>query len=310
MKRLNLRQQRASLTRHNVWRTAILLFSAFAFAAPLFAAQPDKASLPPNAADLVRAVVNHELEHQNNPQLFTWKERIAKPSRTITKQMVETPQGIISRVTAINDKPLSGEERKRDDDRINRLLDPKQMADKRKQQKQDEDRTLKMVRSLPDAFRYEYAGTETAPDGHVLVRLKFTPNPSFDPPSRETLVFEGMQGSMVLDRTAMHLVSIDGTLFKDVTIGWGIIGRLNRGGRFYVQQAEVYKGHWDQVKLELDFNGKALIFKSIRIKESDTQFDFQPVQNMNVAQALDFLRKQESNGTEKAQNGLRSSRIP
>lgn len=302
MKRLNTRHVVLAPSLAHLW-PATLVFAALLATAPAWPRAQEKPSLPPNPSEFVRAIVDRELAEQRNGQYFTWKERAQKPSRTVTKQMVETPQGVLGRVTAINDRPLSGEDRQRDDDRINRLLDPKQMADKRKQQKQDEDRTTKMVRSLPDAFLYEYAGTETTANGHLLVHLKFTPNPGFNPPSRETLVFLGMNGTMTLDQTAMHMVKIDGTLFKDVTIGWGLIGRLNQGGHFYVEQAEVYKNHWDQVRMDLDFNGKALIFKSIRINEHDTQFDFQPVQSMTVSQALDFLRRPETNGTVNAASG-------
>jgi hypothetical protein len=296
MKRLNPRTFYASLSSGPKWPAALVFFALLLMAPASVAAQQEKPNLPANPGDLVRAIVNREL-NDSSGQMFTWKERVQKPNRSVTKRLVETPNGLIGRVIAINDRPPSDDERKRDDDRINRLLDPKQMAEKRKQQKQDEDRTLKMVRSLPDAFIYEYAGTETAPNGHLLVHLKFTPNPNFNPPTRETLVFQGMKGSMTFDDTAKRMVKIDGTLFKDVTIGWGIIGRLNQGGHFYVEQAEVYKDHWDQVRMDLEFTGKALLFKSIKISERDTQFDFQPVQSMNVAQALDFLRKQDGTGS-------------
>jgi len=265
------------------------MFAAFL---PTLCAVQEKPVLPKDPVDLVRTAVTKQLSVRESRPLLTWKERIQKPSRTLTKQLVDTPQGIVGRYIAYNDRPLTAEERQREEFRINRLLDPRQMAEKRKAQKQDEARVLRMIRSLPDAFLYEYADTDTSPNGHTVVRLNFKPNPAFDPPSRETMIYQGMTGYLDVDATAMRVLRLDGTLSRDVNIGWGIIGRLDKGGRFVIEQADVLSGHWDQVAMDLRVNGAALIFKSIRVDEHDTQYDFRPVPSMTVAEALDFLQKE------------------
>ncbi len=266
--------------------------------------QEEKEKLPADPAVLVRDAVKNELNSSaRSDQFLSWKQRTVKPSRTTVREMVETPDGVIGRVISINDRPLTPDEQKKEEARINRLLDPKQMADKRKEQKEDEQRTRKMVGALPDAFIYQYAGTEEK-NGHTFVNLKFTPNPNFNPPSRETLVFQGMQGEMTIDKNAMRLAKIDGTMMKDVSIGWGIIGHLDKGGRFYVEQKDVGGGDWEVTKMQLNFTGKALIFKTIRIESTDIASDFRPVPKMTVAQALDMLKKDATspNGTSTAQN--------
>ncbi|HYE24892.1 MAG TPA: hypothetical protein VEG32_06785 [Clostridia bacterium] len=287
------------LTRTLTILVALLLCSAAAIAKA--GPRPQGAQLPGNPGDLVRNIIERELTLTQAEGPFTWREREQKPARTLVKQLVETPEGILSRVMTINDRPLSAEERRKDDERINRLLDPEKMREKVKEQKQDQERTTKMLRALPDAFDFQYERTETAPNGHTIVHLRFTPKPNFDPPSRESLVFTAMSGVMTIDTTAQHVMKIDGTLFKDISIGWGLIGHLDRGGRFIIQQAEVLPGHWDLTRLVLDFTGKALIFKSIKIKQENTAYDFRPVPRMNVAEALDFLRKQDASTAINAQ---------
>jgi hypothetical protein len=265
---------------------------------PVAAGDKQDAKLPANANDLVRTAVQNEVKpsSSSNTEFHSWKMRQVKPARTTVRQFVETPDGLIARLITINDKPLSNEERTKEEARINRLLDPKQMQAKRKQQNEDESRSRRMVAALPDAFIYQYAGTEEK-NGHTLVNLKFTPNPQFSPPTREALVYQGMQGTMTIDATAMRMAKIDGTMMKDVSIGWGIIGHLDKGGQFIVEQTEVDKGDWEVTKMRLNFTGKALIFKSIRIDETDVSDDFQKVPKMTVAQALDYLKKAEQGGT-------------
>lgn len=250
------------------------------------------AQLPSNPTELVRKVVQNELSTAGvvPGEFLSWKERSIKPNRITVKQYVETPDGLLARLLSLNDKPLSDEDMRKEEARINRLLDPKQMQQKRKQQQEDEARTRKMVSALPDAFNFQYAGT-TEKDGRTLVSLKFTPNPNFSPPTRETLVYQGMSGDMTVDTTAMRMAKIDGTMTKDISIGWGIIGHLDKGGRFVVEQSEVEPGDWEVTRMQLNFTGKALIFKTIRIDETDTSFDFRRVPKMTVAEALDFLKK-------------------
>ncbi len=43
---------------------------------------------------------------------------------------------------------------------------PEQLRKKQAREKEDADRTLRIVKALPDAFRYEYAGTENG-DGRT-----------------------------------------------------------------------------------------------------------------------------------------------
>jgi hypothetical protein len=276
---------------------AVSLCPAFAGApkAHVQAALPEKTKvqLPSNPRDLVQQAINNQLKNTVRQQYSTWKEKDVKPRGTSVRQLVETPAGVLGRTIEKDGHPLTADEEKAEDARVNRLLDPDQMKAKAKEQKDDEDRTLKMLHAIPDAFLFTYAENTKAPNGDELVHIKFEPNPDFDPPSRECLVFQGMRGDMVVDATAVQLAKIDGSLFRDVTIGWGILGRLNSGGRFIVEQQEVYKDHWDQTHMILDFTGKALIFKTVKIKEDSTAWDFHPVERMDVKTALAFLKSKD-----------------
>jgi hypothetical protein len=101
-----------------------------------------------------------------------------------------------------------------------------------------------------------------------------------------------MQGDMVVDETASRIAEINGTLFKDVDFGWGILGRLDKGGRFIIKQSEVGDGKWEQTEETLQFNGKVLMLKPLNIWSTETLTDFRPVPtNVTTAQALQLLQK-------------------
>ncbi len=251
-------------------------------------AQRHTQDLPGSANDLVRRVVANELKPDSGHYTFRTVKLRADGS-TETRQIIETKDAVLARLVAVNGTPLTPAQRDKEDKRLARLVnDPSALASKRKEQRDDEARVRKMVGALPDAFHYQYAGP---PEGS-LVMLKFTPNPDYDPPSRELQVYTGMSGDMIIDLNADRIKKIDGTLFRDVSFGWGILGRLDRGGKFIVEQADVLGGHWEPTHMVLDFNGKILLFKSLRIKSDETSSDYRRVpDDLSVVQGLEMLKK-------------------
>ena len=141
---------------------------------------------------------------------------------------------------------------------------------------------------LPDALTFIYAGR----DGD-LIRLSYRPNPSFQPPSREARVFHEMEGEMWVHETQRRLVRIHGQLIADVKFAGGLLGHLEKGGYFNVEQRELSPGQWDLTFMEVDMKGKALFFKTVAVKEKEYRSNFQTVPDgLTLAEAADILAKQ------------------
>jgi hypothetical protein len=239
--------------------------------------------------ELVRAAIQNELNDDSHVHLFAWKATKSHGHKSEVERDVQTPSGSVSRIFLINNKPLNAEQKNTEDERVQKMLDPEEMQRKLKEQQADDARTRKMLGAIPSAFDFVYVDSVTAPNGHKLTTLTFTPREGFNPPSREVAVFTGMQGKITIDETAMRLAKVDGTLFKDVNFGWGILGRLYKGGRFIIENGEITPTHWDTIRAYLHFDGKELLFKSLHIDDDEIDSDYQPVKAMSVEQALDYL---------------------
>ncbi len=108
-------------------------------------------------------------------------------------------------------------------------------------------------------------------------------------------VLTGMQGYVLVDAVRHRIASIDGTLFKEVGFGWGILGHLDRGGRFLVQQQEVGDNFWEISGMTLSFTGKILLLKNLSISSTEIFSGFKRVpSDLTFAQALELLKKEES----------------
>jgi hypothetical protein len=271
-------------------------------AAAGFGAQPATVSSSPDPAALVRKAVQNEIKAANDDSAhFLFRGTKTTPKGTTTKLYVETKEATAGLVIANNGKPLTPEQRRAEEARVERFVNhPEELKKKREQERDSAERTLRIMRALPDAFLFEYAGEEQSSEGmgragDSLVKLKFHPNPRYEPPSRVEEVLTGMQGYVLVDPIRYRIASIDGTLFKDVSFGWGILGHLDRGGRFVVHQRVVGDNFWEISSMNLRFTGKILLVKNLSIISTEIFSGFKQVpSDLTFAQALELLKQEET----------------
>jgi hypothetical protein len=256
----------------------------------------------PSPIELVRAAVANEVTASNDASIkhmFRARKQTAQGSQT--RLYVETRDAMAGMTIAYNDQPLTPEQKQGEEGRLAGIVsNPEQLKRKHSQEQENADRTLRIVKALPEAFLYDYDSEEKGSadlgkDGSRLVRLKFRPNPAYQPPSRVEQVLEGMQGVVLIDPAVRRIVRIDGTLFKDVGFGWGILGHLDKGGHFLVEQRDLGDGSWEISHMSLRFTGKFLLFKSFATKSDEVFSDFRRVpSDTTFAQGVEMLKAEEA----------------
>jgi hypothetical protein len=281
---------------------AIALLAASATLAQDAKAPDAKApEMPP--AELVQAAVANEVAASNHPAgLHMFRSHKQTPRLSQTRLYVETTDALAAMLIAINDQPLTPEQQQGETDHLAGLMsNPDQLRKKHAREKEDEQRTLQIVKALPNAFLYQYAGTENSEAGMgeagvALLKLTFTPNPAYSPPSRVEQVLAGMQGYLLIDPKARRITRIDGTLYRDVSFGWGIIGRLDKGGHFLVQQADLGLGDgaWGITEISLNVKGKVLLFKNLNMVTDEVLSDFRKMpEHLTFAQGVEILKTEQ-----------------
>jgi hypothetical protein len=287
---------RQSPVRHGAAWTVVALFS---FVLTVSAQQDDKPAI--SAAELVRVTVQNEVAASNHTALkhmFCSHKAGSKESQT--HLYVETTQAMAGMLIATNGHPLTAQQKQAEINRLNGLAsNPDALRRKHAHEKDDSDHTLRILKALPDAFRYDYDGAEPGTAqvggaGSQLVRLKFRPNPSYAAPSHVEQVLTGMQGDLLIDVNEHRIAEINGLLFREVSFGWGIIGRLDKGGHFQVKQADVGDGAWEITEMNLSITGRVLLFKSLNFSTKEVFSDFQRVpDDTTFAQGVELLKTQE-----------------
>ena len=245
--------------------------------------------LPSSADQFVNEVLPHEVEAQlQDHALWTYLERKRVDGVWKLFHVYQTQEGQIDRLVEVNGQPLTPAELEDEDQRIQRLISqPLQVRQRQKREHDDGVQAQNLLRMFPAAFRFQYDGKEGS-----LVRLRFTPNPQFQPTDHTTQVFHHMEGTMLLDPEQKRLAAINGTLTSEVRFFAGILGHLDKGGAFAVTQQEVSPHLWEVTTMHVHMRGKALFFKTIDAQEDETYSDFQPVPNdTTFRQAAERLKQ-------------------
>jgi hypothetical protein len=251
--------------------------------------QADSVRLEMSAVDLARKVVTNELRVQNEEHSH-WMYRLEKEEsgRKQVQEILETNNGSLSQLLSIDGHPIDAKQQRKENQRMQRLVT--HPDDQRKLQQASNKKAeqgARLFKILPDVFVFSYAGRK----GN-LVTLTFRPNPNFQPPSIEARVFHGMEGEMTVDTEQARLIALNGDLMEDVKFGGGLLGHLDKGGKFEIRQTEVTPGHWEMTSLSVNMQGKALLFKTIGAQVIENHSDFHRVpDDLTIADAAGILNR-------------------
>jgi len=263
----------------------------FSVVIALLAAQTAVAQSPQQRSplDTVKNVIYNEM-HPSAANNIHWKYRLEKTSgpRQETRTVVETQSGSLDRLMAVAGKPLTGAQEANEAKRILRFShSPDEQRKAEEARRKDAEQCNTFLRMIPDAFVFEYAG-----ESGNAAKLNFKPNPHFQPPSREGKVLQQMAGEMWVDVRQQRLISISGQLTNEVKFGGGLLGHLEKGGRFIVKRAEIAPGDFELTELTVNMQGKALLFKSIAVQQKEVHSNFERMPDeLSLADAANVLLK-------------------
>jgi hypothetical protein len=263
---------------------AIILLGSYALP------QSESERLGMSANELARKVITHELKVQDEDHGH-WMYRLEREDagRIQVQEILETNNGSLSRLLSIGGRPLDAKQRLKENQRMQRLVShPEEQRKLQQASSKKAEQWERLFAILPDLFLFGYGRRQGD-----LVTLTFRPNPNFQPPSIEARVFHGMEGEMTVDAKQVRLAEINGHLTEDVKFGGGLLGHLDRGGKFEVKQEQVAPGHWEMTVLSVDMKGKALLFKTIGVYETEHHTDFHRVpDDLTLFEAVGTLNGQ------------------
>ena len=225
-----------------------------------------------DARELIRQAVRTELAADDTDR-SRWRYRDDEQDKKTVSIVVETDAGSVKRLVTRNGVPLTPSEAEAEEARLQDFVhDSAKIAKQRKDGASDDESARQLLEMLPEAFDWKVT---KATDNEET--LAFAPKPDFRPTNLQARVLSAMGGEVVLDRRQHRMKTLSGRLTYDVTIGFGLLGRMKQGGTFRVERREIKPGLWQIVETHVHIDGKALMFKQIGQQQDELQSDFTQV---------------------------------
>lgn len=240
-----------------------------------------------DAKEIVKAAAAAEIVADNTDH-SRWRYKVTRKDQGDSVFIVvETDHGSVKRLIGRGGQPLSSAEAQEEDARVQSFIhDHEKLAKQHKDGMQDDKNARELTNMLPEAFLWKVVS-----DDGERVKLHFEPNPGFSPPDMQSRVLGDMVGEMVVDKKQHRIVTLSGKLVQDVTIGWGLLGRLHEGGTFRVERREMAPGLWQITETHVHIQGRVLFFKDISQEQDEVQSEFTQVpKGLTLEQAAEMSK--------------------
>lgn len=126
---------------------------------------------------------------------------------------------------------------------------------------------------FPEALDFHLMGEETI-NGRPALHLNAEPKPGYQAKNMRARIFEKLKAQLWIDKASSELVKADAEMFDTVSVGFGMIGRVEKGTRFQLQRRLVSDGVWLIDSQSMRFGARIFYFKTMRTEASTQWSDF------------------------------------
>ncbi len=252
----------------------------------LFQALPDVEAFMRKVRDVTR--LDYELQKE-----FTYIERrrdirmsplgkvTVGPVRTFEVYPSPIPGRSYKRLIAVDGKPLdAGELARRDAARRKSLAELRDETPRRRSERlraeAEEQRERNAV--LDDALAvFDVTFVERrVVEGQQLLIGRATPRPHARVTTREGRWMKQFAGEVWISESDYQIARLDMRALDDVSIGWGIVGRVHRGSRFVFARRKI-EDTWLPSEVTFDATGRTLLFRRFEVHTTTTFSDYRRV---------------------------------
>jgi hypothetical protein len=168
----------------------------------------------------------------------------------------------VSRLVEKNGKKLSEEELRKQEEAIRTQVAKEKAltAEEREKRLRKAAENDGWMKEIPDALEYKYTGEESI-DGRPAYLLLFSPRPGYSANNVRARLFEKTNGKLWIDKADRELVKGEAETFAPMNIGFGLVGKIEKGTRFSLQRRRLAEGAWLLDNQMVRFAARIALFK-------------------------------------------------
>lgn len=252
----------------------------------------DPLSIPPRSW-VVDVVANELVALHHKGSYIRYRMHVVDSKGDQVRDVIESREGTVARLIMRDGKPLTDEQDKAERQRLNDMLHaPDAYARHVKNDTYEKRLAESMIRLMPDAMINTYVPgqPQTGRNKDALeIVLDYKPNPLFRPPTTEAVALSGLEGRAWIDAKTRQLVRMEGTVFRPVNLGWGVLAHIYPGGKLTLDQTDAGGGRRIFTHFTERLTVRALMVKTINVNADVEASNFQTIAPMNYQDAIHVL---------------------
>jgi hypothetical protein len=238
--------------------------------------------------ELIREAAEKDLQNDKKQRDYTYIQREeehkldgndqVKSRESKTYEIMVLYEEPVRKLIAKDDKPLSDSDARKEDEKIQKIIEKRKNESdndrqKRveKQNKEQED-GRQFVKEIADAYTFRFVGEENL-EGRKASVIDADPRPGYEPRTKNAKFLPKFHFRVWLDETEKQWVKLDIQCVDTVSVGLFLL-RLHKGSSIQIEQVRVNDEVWLPSHVSLKLDARLALLKGLNITEDVTFRDY------------------------------------
>jgi hypothetical protein len=238
--------------------------------------------------ELIRQTAEKDMENDKRQRDYTYIQREEhhrldgegqiKSTETKTSEIMELYGEPVERLIAKDDKPLSDKDARKEEEKIQKLIEKRknesEEARKKRAEKQEKDReqSRQFVREVADAYNFRMAGVESLAGRDTYV-IDGEPRPGYQGHLKESKFLPKFRFRAWIDKDESQWKKLDIQCIDTVSVGL-FLARIHKGSRIVIEQTRVNDEVWLPQHIAVKIDVRLALLKNFNVEDDITYRDY------------------------------------
>jgi len=237
---------------------------------------------------LIRQTAENDMANDKRQRDYTYIQREeesklngkgqAKSTETKTSEIMEIYGEQVERLIAKDDKPLSDKDAKKEEEKIQKLIDKRKNESpedrKKREDKEEKEReqNRQFVREVADAYNFHFVGIDSLAGRDTYV-IDGEPRPGYEPHLKEARILPKFRFRAWIDKDESQWKKLDIQCIDTVSFGL-FLARIHKGSRIVIEQTRINDEVWLPQHVNVKVDVRLALLKDFNVEDDITYRDY------------------------------------
>jgi hypothetical protein len=238
--------------------------------------------------DLIRQTAEKDMENDKRQRDYTYIQREeqhrldgkgqTKSTEVKTSEILELYGEQVERLISKDDKPLSEKDAKKEEEKLQKLIDRRknESAEDRQKREQKEEKERQQnhqfVSEVADAYNFRFVALESL-DGRPTYVIDGEPRPSYEPHLKEARILPKFRFRAWIDQGESQWKKLDIQCIDTVSFGL-FLARIHKGSRIVIDQTRINDEVWLPQHVAVKIDVRLALLKNFNVEDDITYRDY------------------------------------